>query len=66
MLILLVIVPILIVGAAGAALSRATQDRIADTSSLVDETLNAIQTWQAFTSRNCRAAATRLQSNPLS
>ncbi len=30
-------------------LSRAAQDRIADTSSLVDETLNAIQTVQAFT-----------------
>jgi ATP-binding cassette subfamily B protein len=49
MLILLVIVPILIVGRRVRRLSRATQDRIADTSSLVDETLNAIQTVQAFT-----------------
>jgi ATP-binding cassette subfamily B protein len=49
MLILLVIVPILIVGRQVRRLSRATQDRIADTSSLVDETLNAIQTVQAFT-----------------
>jgi ATP-binding cassette subfamily B protein len=48
-LILLVIVPILIVGRRVRRLSRATQDRIADTSSLVDETLNAIQTVQAFT-----------------
>ena len=30
-------------------LSRASQDRIADTSGLADETLNAIQTVQAFT-----------------
>ena len=30
-------------------MSRASQDRIADTSSLADETLNAIQTVQAFT-----------------
>ncbi len=49
MLILVVIVPILIVGRRVRRLSRATQDRIADTSSLVDETLNAIQTVQAFT-----------------
>jgi ATP-binding cassette subfamily B protein len=33
-------------------LSRAAQDRVADTSSLVDETLNAIQTVQAFTLEN--------------
>jgi ATP-binding cassette, subfamily B, bacterial len=48
-LIPLVIVPILIVGRRVRGLSRAAQDRIADTSSLVDETLNAIQTVQAFT-----------------
>ena len=30
-------------------MSRTSQDRIADTSSLADETLNAIQTVQAFT-----------------
>ena len=30
-------------------LSRTSQDRIADTSSIADETLNAVQTVQAFT-----------------
>jgi len=45
----LVIGPILMVGRRVRRLSRAAQDRIADTSSLVDETLNAIQTVQAFT-----------------
>jgi ATP-binding cassette subfamily B protein len=48
-LIPLVIVPILLVGRQVRRLSRVAQDRIADTSSLVDETLNAIQTVQAFT-----------------
>ena len=48
-LIPLVIGPILLVGRRVRRLSRASQDRIADTSSLVDETLNAIQTVQAFT-----------------
>ncbi len=45
----LVIVPLVGVGRQVRRLSRAAQDRIADTSSLVDETLNAIQTVQAFT-----------------
>jgi ATP-binding cassette subfamily B protein len=45
----LVIVPLVGVGRRVRRLSRAAQDRIADTSSLVDETLNAIQTVQAFT-----------------
>lgn len=45
----LVIVPLILVGRRVRRLSRAAQDRIADTSSLVDETLNAIQTVQAFT-----------------
>jgi ATP-binding cassette subfamily B protein len=49
LLIPLVIVPILLVGRHVRRLSRTAQDRIADTSSLVDETLNAIQTVQAFT-----------------
>jgi ATP-binding cassette subfamily B protein len=40
---------LILVGRQVRRLSRATQDRIADTSSLVDETLNAIQTVQAFT-----------------
>ena len=48
-LIPLVIVPMIVVGRRVRRLSRAAQDRIADTSSLVDETLNAIQTVQAFT-----------------
>lgn len=48
-LIPLVIGPLIVVGRQVRRLSRATQDRIADTSSLVDETLNAIQTIQAFT-----------------
>jgi ATP-binding cassette, subfamily B, bacterial len=49
LLIPLVLGPLILVGRRVRRLSRATQDRIADTSSLVDETLNAIQTVQAFT-----------------
>src|ERR1700686_432824 len=45
----IVIVPMIAVGRRVRRLSRSAQDRIADTSSLVDETLNAIQTVQAFT-----------------
>jgi ATP-binding cassette subfamily B protein len=45
----LVIVPIILIGRRVRSLSRATQDRIADTSGLAGETLNAIQTVQAFT-----------------
>jgi ATP-binding cassette subfamily B protein len=45
----LVITPLIAVGRRVRKLSRQAQDRIADTSSLVDETLNAIQTVQAFT-----------------
>jgi ATP-binding cassette subfamily B protein len=48
-LIPLVIGPLIIVGRQVWRLSRTAQDRIADTSSLVDESLNAIQTVQAFT-----------------
>jgi ATP-binding cassette subfamily B protein len=48
-LIPLVIGPMIIVGRRVRRLSRTAQDRIADTSSLVDESLNAIQTVQAFT-----------------
>ncbi|MEZ5473488.1 MAG: ABC transporter transmembrane domain-containing protein [Steroidobacteraceae bacterium] len=44
-----VLVPILIFGRKVRKLSRATQDRIADTSGLAGETLNAVQTVQAFT-----------------
>jgi ATP-binding cassette subfamily B protein len=44
-----VIVPIIIVGRRIRRLSRVSQDRVADTSGLAGETLNAIQTVQAFT-----------------
>ena len=54
MAVILILIPVVIAPLIGVArrvrkLSRRTQDRIADTSSLVDETLNAIQTVQAFT-----------------
>jgi ATP-binding cassette subfamily B protein len=45
----LVIVPLIIVGRRLRVLSRQSQDRIADTSGLAGETLNAIHTVQAFT-----------------
>ncbi|MCC7463720.1 MAG: ATP-binding cassette domain-containing protein [Gammaproteobacteria bacterium] len=48
-LIPLVVAPLVIVGRRLRGLARTAQDRVADTSSLVDETLNAIQTVQAFT-----------------
>jgi ATP-binding cassette, subfamily B, bacterial len=48
-LIPLLIVPLVILGRRVRKLSRTSQDRIADTSGLADETLNAIQTVQAFT-----------------
>lgn len=48
-LIPLVIAPLIVVGRRLRRLSRESQDRIADTSALADETLNAIQTVQAFT-----------------
>jgi ATP-binding cassette, subfamily B, bacterial len=44
-----VLVPLIAVGRRVRGLSRASQDRIADTSGLAGETLNAIQTVQAFT-----------------
>src|SRR5271170_5767273 len=44
-----VIVPLIVTGRRVRGLSRASQDRIADTSGLAGETLNAIQTVQAFT-----------------
>jgi ATP-binding cassette, subfamily B, bacterial len=49
LLIPVIIVPLILTGRRVRGLSRASQDRIADTSSLADETLNAIQTVQAFT-----------------
>jgi ATP-binding cassette subfamily B protein len=45
----LVIFPILIIGRRVRRLSRASQDRVADTSGLAGETLNAVSTVQAFT-----------------
>ena len=49
LLIPLIVGPLVILGRRVRRLSRASQDRIADTSGLADETLNAIQTVQAFT-----------------
>jgi ATP-binding cassette subfamily B protein len=48
-LIPVLIVPLVVLGRRVRKLSRASQDRIADTSGLADETLNAIQAVQAFT-----------------
>jgi len=48
LLIPLVIVPLIAVGRRIRRLSRTAQDRVADTSGLAGETLNAIQTVQAF------------------
>ena len=48
-LIPLVIVPIIAIARRVRILSRATQDRVADASGLAGETLNAMQTVQAFT-----------------
>jgi len=45
----LVIVPIIAIGRRVRSLSRASQDRVADTSGLAGESLNAIATIQAFT-----------------
>jgi ATP-binding cassette subfamily B protein len=45
----LLILPLVILGRRVRRLSRDSQDRIADTSGLADETLNAIQTVQAYT-----------------
>jgi ATP-binding cassette subfamily B protein len=45
----LVVAPIILFGRKVRRLSRESQDRIADTSALAGETLNAVQTVQAFT-----------------
>jgi len=47
-----VIVPLIVLGRRLRKLSRTSQDKIADTSGLAGETLNAIQTVQAFTLEN--------------
>jgi len=51
----IVVIPVLIVGRKIRALSRQSQDRIADTSALAGETLNAMQTVQAFTLEELQA-----------
>ncbi len=45
----LVIVPVIVIGRRVRKLSRDSQDRVADTSGLAGETLNAVSTVQAFT-----------------
>jgi ATP-binding cassette subfamily B protein len=50
-----VIAPLILTGRRVRGLSRASQDRIADTSGLAGETLNAIQTVQAFTLEDLQA-----------
>jgi ATP-binding cassette subfamily B protein len=52
----LVIIPLIVVGRRVRALSRASQDRIADASGLAGETLNAIQTVQAYTLETLQSA----------
>jgi ATP-binding cassette subfamily B protein len=51
----LVLVPLITLGRRLRKLSRTSQDRIADTSGLAGETLNAIQTVQAFTLEDMQA-----------
>ncbi|MGQ0622564.1 MAG: ABC transporter transmembrane domain-containing protein [Panacagrimonas sp.] len=58
-LLLLVVVPIVAAGRAVKRLSRESQDRIADTSAVAGEILNAIPTVQAFTKE--RDEATRYE-----
>ena len=59
-LIPLVFVPMILFGRRVRRLSRDSQDRVADTSGLAGETLNAIQTVQAFTLEgNCTQALRR-------
>jgi ATP-binding cassette subfamily B protein len=48
-LIPVVVAPLIIIGRQVRGLSRASQDRIADSNALAEETLNAIQTVQAYT-----------------
>lgn len=55
LLIPLVVAPLIIAGRRLRKLSRQSQDRVADTSGLAGETLNAIQTVQAFTAEHLNA-----------
>ena len=50
-----VILPVILIGRRIRSLSRQSQDRIADTSGLAGETLNAMQTVQAFTLEKLQA-----------
>jgi ATP-binding cassette subfamily B protein len=59
-LIPIVVAPLIVTGRRVRGLSRASQDRIADTSGLADETLNAIQTVQAFTMEDLQSERYRL------
>src|ERR1700681_699486 len=59
-LIPVVVVPLIVTGRRVRTLSRASQDRIADTSGLAGETLNAIQTVQAFTLEGLQSERYRL------
>ena len=52
----LLVAPMVVLGRRVRRLSRDSQDRIADTGSLADETLNAIQTVQAFTLEELNAS----------
>ncbi len=55
LLIPLVVAPLIVLGRRVRRLSRTSQDRIADTSGLAGETLNAIETVQAFTLEDSNA-----------
>jgi len=54
-LLALVVVPIVVMGRRVRSLSRASQDRIADSSALAGEILNAMPTVQAFTQESAEA-----------
>jgi ATP-binding cassette subfamily B protein len=55
-LLLVVLLPIIVFGRKVRKLSRATQDRVADSSALAGEKLNAVSTVQAFTQTRSEAA----------
>ena len=56
----MVVIPVMLVGRRIRSLSRQSQDRVADTSALAGETLNAMQTVQAFTLEELQAERYRL------
>ena len=65
-LLALVIVPIVVLGRRVRRLSRASQDRIADSSALAGEILNAMSTVQAFTQEAAEATRFRGSVEPAS